>query len=96
MNNTVIAFTNSTDKLPIGEHPWYFVSQQCKEPGNPWRILNLHKDVKFPGHFCCKSGQCIKSKFVCDGIFNCKDKSDEDEYLCSPGETVICLLFKYD
>ena len=84
VNDEVLAFMNSSKKLPIGEQPWYFV-QECKEHDKPWRLLNLHKDVKFPGHFCCKNGQCLETKYVCDTIPHCNDKSDEDESICSPG-----------
>eukprot|EP01084_Bolivina_argentea_P026295 48872_1 len=29
------------------------------------------------GYFKCSSGQCIDGKYLCDGVFDCIDKSDE-------------------
>lgn len=31
-----------------------------------------------PNEFACKSGECINSTMMCDGVFDCKDASDED------------------
>ena len=81
-NNDVIAISNTTGKLPIGVHKWYF-SSKCSDPGQPWRLLNLHRDVPLPGHFCCGDGHCIKSELVCDSVPHCADVSDE--YRCSSG-----------
>ena len=81
-SNDVIAISNTTRKLPIGVHKWYFLSK-CTDPGQPWRLLNLHRDVPLPGHFCCGDGHCIKSELVCDSVPHCADESDE--YQCSSG-----------
>ena len=31
-----------------------------------------------PNEFACKNGECINQKMMCDGVFDCKDASDED------------------
>ena len=62
--------------MPIGTHRWYF-STGCNDLGKPWRLLNLHEDVDFPGNFCCDDGYCIDSELVCDNVPDCGDKSDE-------------------
>ena len=32
----------------------------------------------FYWEFACHTGQCIDGRYVCDGINNCSDGSDED------------------
>ena len=32
--------------------------------------------------FSCKDGTCIFGQWKCDGVPDCKDKSDEDSMLC--------------
>ena len=85
-NSEVIAVTNDTKEMPIGVHKWYF-SSKCHDPGKQWRILNLHRDVLLPGHFCCGDGHCIQSELVCDSVPHCFDESDE--YQCSPGHNLL-------
>ena len=87
-NSEVIAVTNDTKEMPIGVHKWYF-SSKCHDPGKPWRLLNLHRDVLLPGHFCCGDGHCIQSELVCDSIPHCFDESDE--YQCSSGHNIECV-----
>jgi len=36
-------------------------------------------------HFkCVTSGGCVPTSYLCDGIIDCSDKSDEAEELCAP------------
>ena len=76
VNNDTLAIMNSTSGFPLGTHKWYFV-ENCTDPSVSWRHLNFHLNVKRPGMFCCEDGICIDSELVCDGDWNCEDKSDE-------------------
>ena len=38
-------------------------------------------------HFKCKSGDCILTKYVCDGVLDCFDNSDENN--CSEEELAL-------
>lgn len=44
--------------------------------------------------FTCKSGDCIDLQYLCDGIYHCKDQSDENKDICPriqcPGFTYKC------
>ena len=77
VDQTVLAFTNSTFAYPFGTHRWFFTNSTCTDPGQPWRKMNLHQKVKQLGKFCCEDGICIDSEHRCDGNNNCKDYSDE-------------------
>ena len=33
-------------------------------------------------HFTCKDSTCILLSYVCDGVFDCPDNSDEDDSMC--------------
>ena len=76
VNNETVAMMNSTSRFPLGTHKWYFV-ENCTDPSESWRHLNFHINVERPGMFCCEDGICIDSELVCDGDWNCADKSDE-------------------
>lgn len=45
---------------------------------NDWRLLGTCNDDEF----LCKSGECISINKLCNGAFNCLDKSDESEIIC--------------
>ena len=63
---------------PIGTHKWYFTYGQCHDPGVTWRQMNLQRKHD-QGEFCCSNGwMCINSDYRCDKVFDCLDKSDED------------------
>ena len=38
-------------------------------------------------HFRCKDSTCVILSYVCDGIFDCPDKSDEDINICTNSDT---------
>ena len=38
-------------------------------------------------HFYCKDSTCVVLSYVCDGIFDCPDKSDEDIAMCTSSDT---------
>ena len=38
-------------------------------------------------HFHCKDSTCVILSYVCDGIFDCPDKSDEDINMCTSSDT---------
>ena len=69
---------NSTHGFPLGKYRWYFLQDDCKDPSVSWRYLNFHLRVQRPGTFCCDDGVCIDSELVCDGDWNCDEKSDEN------------------
>ena len=73
---TVVAFTNNTYNYPIGTHKWYFTNRRCTDNNVPWRKMTLHVHAQ-KGDFCCENGMYIKSRFRCDKLFDCRDKSDE-------------------
>ena len=74
--DNLLAFWNETSDFPLGLHRWYF-TDNCTDPGQPWRSLSLHLDVAQPGQFCCDDGACIDSQLVCDDLYDCQDRSDE-------------------
>lgn len=43
--------------------------------------------------FACKSGECINSTMMCDGVFDCKDASDEDS--CSMLLEIYTFIEKF-
>ena len=74
----VLAYMDQSDEhFPTGTHHWYFEDVECTDPGQQWRSLNLHMDVKKPENFCCHDGTCISSELVCNKFADCEDKSDE-------------------
>ena len=76
--NQVLAYMDKSDEhFPTGTHHWYFEDVQCTDPGEKWRSLNLHMDVKKPENFCCHDGTCISSELVCNNFADCEDKTDE-------------------
>ena len=76
--NQVLAYMDKSDEhFPTGTHHWYFEDVDCTDPGEKWRSLNLHMDVKKPENFCCHDGTCISSELVCNNFADCEDKSDE-------------------
>ena len=77
LNNETIAKMNSSSGFPFGTNKWYFVLEDCRDPSVDWRLLNFHLKVDRPGMFCCEDGVCIDSELVCNGDWNCADKSDE-------------------
>ena len=76
-NHQTLAIMNSTSGFPFGTNKWYFVLEDCRDPSVDWRLLNFHLKVERPGMFCCEDGVCIDSELVCNGDWNCADKSDE-------------------
>ncbi|XP_017770765.1 PREDICTED: uncharacterized protein LOC108558378 isoform X2 [Nicrophorus vespilloides] len=41
------------------------------------------------GHWQCKGGkECVSLKFICDGVYDCSDYSDEDDSLCDAPVTL--------
>ena len=78
-DKTLAATMNQTNGFPLGTYQWYILDTDCADD-NKTRRLNLHYQVKRPGHFCCDNGICINSNFVCDGNINCED--GEDEFQC--------------
>ena len=78
-DKTLAATMNQTKGFPLGTYQWYILDTDCADD-NKTRRLNLHYQVKRPGHFCCDNGICINSNFVCDGNINCED--GEDEFQC--------------
>ena len=80
-DRTLAATMNQTKGFPIGTFQWYILDADCADNDNTRsRSLNLHYQVKRPGHFCCDNGVCINSDFVCDGNINCEE--GEDEFQC--------------
>ena len=81
LNQTLLAFTNTTREFPIGTHPWYFINNvPCTHNTSvSWRLLLLHPSVDQPGHFCCSDGTCLSSEQVCDHNQHCEDRSDEEQ-----------------
>ena len=74
----VLAYMDKSDEhFPTGTHHWYFEDVECTDPGEKWRSLNLHMDVKKPENFCCHDGTCIPSELVCNNFADCEDKTDE-------------------
>ena len=80
-NNSLIAFMNETLELPVGQHHWHFLSNDCRDDELS-QSLNFHVSVSQPGWFCCSDGTCIDSELVCDNKYHCLDRSDEDKVRC--------------
>ena len=49
MSNITLAFYNETSDFPMGTRHWYFLDQNCTDPGKPWRSLNLQEITEQPG-----------------------------------------------
>ena len=49
MSNLTLAFYNETSEFPFGSRPWYFLDQNCTDPGKPWRTINLQEVTDQPG-----------------------------------------------
>ena len=49
MANITLAFYNETSDFPLGTRRWYFLDNNCTDPGHPWRTLNLHEVADQPG-----------------------------------------------
>ena len=46
--------------FPIGLHQWMFERTDCSDPwDDEFRSLQLHRDVRQPGYFCCDDGTCL-------------------------------------
>ena len=79
--NQVLAYMDKSDEhFPTGTHHWYFEDVECTDPGEKWRSLNLHRDVKKPENFCCHDGTCLSSELVCN---NFRDRMDVLYERCS-------------
>ena len=74
----VLAFMRTQSDFPLGLNDWYFLDSNCSDPGQEFRALHFHLDVKQPGHFCCDDGTCLDSQLVCDDFSDCDDGSDEN------------------
>ena len=74
--DSLLAHTDTPD-FPLGRRSWHFVGSNCSDPGETFRSLNLHPDVRQPGNFCCDSGLCLDSQLVCNNFDDCRDNSDE-------------------
>ncbi|XP_047371433.1 modular serine protease-like [Vespa velutina] len=46
------------------------------------------------GEFQCHDGECIASEFLCDGVANCKDQSDETQSECSKPQ-LVCSPYAF-
>ena len=77
----IFAFTKALN--PLGKQKWYF--EELNSCGEIY--LNLHREVKKPGHFCCEDGACIDSELVCNNFPDCEDATDEANcsFLVEPG-----------
>lgn len=49
--------------------PQTLIKQECKEE---------------EGRFECQNGKCIPDYWLCDGVFDCPDKDDEEHDKCRP------------
>ena len=78
----IFAFINQSEEIPLGKQRWYFQNNSCED-----HVLNLHREVEKPGHFCCEDGSCIDSELVCNNFPDCQDGTDETNcsLLVQPG-----------
>lgn len=44
-----------------------------------WLIFFFYSQLKCNNHFRCKDSHCIRNEWVCDGVPDCPDKSDEEK-----------------
>ena len=59
---------------PFGMKKWWLKDK------NETTFLHFHRRVERPGEFCCNSsGICMNVDKVKDKVFDCDDKSDEDQ-----------------
>ena len=71
-NKQIVGWSESTT-LPLGVTEW----SMSGVSGDKTEMMNLHRSVEQPGHFCCDTGECISSGLVCDNKKHCADSSDE-------------------
>ena len=63
-----------SDDNPFGMKEWFLNDK------SETIFLHFHRRVERPGEFCCNSsGICMNVEKVRDKVFDCDDKSDEDE-----------------
>ena len=84
INDTLLAFSEPIEGLPIGTYRWTIDVGKCFGDTK----LLFHFAVQRPGQFCCQDGQCFDPELRCDGYQHCDDTSDElDCHLLSLPET---------
>ena len=91
--NSVIPICLSTNGLP-NHFRKTWIGVLCKQ--NNVRVQSYALDHVHPAtytytcsgvkHFKCMDDACILSSYVCDGLYNCPDKSDESNGVCTESD----------
>ena len=76
MKKSVYAYLNFSSELPVGRQRWFVPKL------DGFTTLNLHPKVEEPGNYVCEDGSIIDSDAVCDRIYDCLTKEDENIHNC--------------
>ena len=68
---TATTMTTTTTKITTSLAP--------TEDSNPWDIIPKNGQECLTDEFQCKDGSCISSRWICDGLNDCDDESDEKD-----------------
>ena len=77
-NNNFEKMEFNNSNYPLGRYNWNWFDTTCGVKYLEKRKFTFSV-CKFGTEYSCDSGKCIKMEKRCDAVYDCEDKSDEDE-----------------